>query len=162
MAEKQSGICGLKFRYGIVCVLLSLMACRSDSEKARLMLNQAAVLERQHKTDEAQKLLNNVVAKYGYTKEATEANQLLMMLETAKLQTKTNEIRKLTLRTALITFYANCGRYPTNEEGLKALVVNPGLRCWDGPYLETNSLSWIDDFNYKLRGDETEITLKTP
>jgi general secretion pathway protein G len=28
------------------------------------------------------------------------------------------------------------GRYPTTSEGLNALMVNPGIENWDGPYLK--------------------------
>lgn len=35
------------------------------------------------------------------------------------------------LSTALEIFYGKYGRYPTTEEGLKALVNNPGLPNWD-------------------------------
>lgn len=157
-----------KWMYAVLCrglyfpflLLLPLSACRSDSEKARLMLNQAAVLERQHKTDEAERLLNSIVSKYGYTKEATEANQILAMLEIARLRAKTNELRRNTLLQTLIRFLVDCGRYPTNEEGLKSLVVNPGLQCWAGPYLNSGEAFWIEEFDYNLQGDEPQITLK--
>ena len=32
-------------------------------------------------------------------------------------------------------FFYDCGRYPTPDEYLKALVINPGLRSWRGPYV---------------------------
>ena len=32
-------------------------------------------------------------------------------------------------------FFYDCGRYPTTNEYLKALVINPGLRSWRGPYV---------------------------
>jgi len=28
------------------------------------------------------------------------------------------------------------GRYPTTQEGLSVLMVNPGIEKWDGPYLK--------------------------
>jgi general secretion pathway protein G len=38
---------------------------------------------------------------------------------------------------ALQVFNANVGRFPTTEEGLKALIVAPpGAEHWNGPYLE--------------------------
>jgi general secretion pathway protein G len=36
---------------------------------------------------------------------------------------------------ALVTFYEDTGRLPTAGEGLGALVVDPGLAGWQGPYL---------------------------
>lgn len=40
------------------------------------------------------------------------------------------------IRTALEWFRAHCKRYPTTEEGLKALVRNPGVPGWKGYYLD--------------------------
>lgn len=40
-----------------------------------------------------------------------------------------------TLATALERFRADTGRYPTQAEGLTALVQNPGLPEWDGHYV---------------------------
>jgi general secretion pathway protein G len=37
---------------------------------------------------------------------------------------------------ALDQFRLDTGRYPTTAEGLNALVVNPGIPGWDGPYLK--------------------------
>lgn len=44
--------------------------------------------------------------------------------------------RELTaLRAALELFKVDTGRYPTAEEGLKALVLNPGITNWGGNYV---------------------------
>jgi general secretion pathway protein G len=41
------------------------------------------------------------------------------------------------LGTALDTFRLDVGRYPTSQEGLEALLRQPGgLERWDGPYLK--------------------------
>lgn len=37
---------------------------------------------------------------------------------------------------ALDQFRLDTGRYPTTQEGLNALVVNPGIERWEGPYLK--------------------------
>jgi len=39
------------------------------------------------------------------------------------------------LQVALELFKSHCGRYPTTEEGLKALERQPGIRQWQGPYI---------------------------
>ena len=39
------------------------------------------------------------------------------------------------LRTELECFRRDCGRYPTDTEGLWALVLNPGVTNWCGPYI---------------------------
>jgi general secretion pathway protein G len=36
---------------------------------------------------------------------------------------------------ALDQFRLDTGRYPTTQEGLNALVTNPGADNWQGPYL---------------------------
>src|SRR6185503_19011870 len=40
------------------------------------------------------------------------------------------------LSLALDLFDFDNGRYPTSDEGLQALVENPGLPAWKGPYLK--------------------------
>lgn len=37
---------------------------------------------------------------------------------------------------ALDQFRLDTGRYPTTQEGLNALVANPGIERWEGPYLK--------------------------
>ncbi len=39
------------------------------------------------------------------------------------------------LRIAVERFRIDCGRYPTEEEGLESLVINPGITNWDGYYV---------------------------
>ncbi len=39
------------------------------------------------------------------------------------------------LSIALNRFRSDCGRYPTTEEGLKALIVNPGITNWPKSYV---------------------------
>jgi general secretion pathway protein G len=41
------------------------------------------------------------------------------------------------LQTALDAFEVDTGRYPTSQEGLKALTASPaGLANWHGPYMK--------------------------
>ena len=42
-------------------------------------------------------------------------------------------------------------RLPTAEQGLQALVQNPGVPSWRGPYIETNKLidPWGNPFSYE-------------
>ncbi|MBM4130397.1 hypothetical protein FJ250_05130 [bacterium] len=44
--------------------------------------------------------------------------------------------RLLRLDEALVAFYRDVGRLPDEAEGLAALVTDPGLGGWGGPYLE--------------------------
>jgi general secretion pathway protein G len=43
---------------------------------------------------------------------------------------------KGTLSVALDLFEQDVGRYPTMEEGIQALVADPGIPGWKGPYLK--------------------------
>ena len=53
----------------------------------------------------------------------------------AKVQTA--ETQMAMLKGALTLFRLDIGRYPTSEEGLNALVLQPGNeKTWQGPYLD--------------------------
>jgi len=58
------------------------------------------------------------------------------------------------LSNALILFRLDVGRFPSTAEGLHALVLDPGVRNWAGPYL-TKSLPedpWGSDYQYRAVG----------
>ena len=58
--------------------------------------------------------------------------------------------------TALDTFRLDVGRYPTNQEGLTALLQRPsGVDRWDGPYLKTNVPPdpWSRPYIYRSPGE---------
>lgn len=62
---------------------------------------------------------------------------------------------------ALDLFERDTGRYPTTDEGLAALVTNPGIDGWKGPYLK-NGLKpdpWGRAYVYALSSatSETEV-----
>ena len=45
------------------------------------------------------------------------------------------------LGTALYTFHLDVGRYPTTQEGLRALLTRPpDLTKWDGPYFRRKEI----------------------
>ena len=56
--------------------------------------------------------------------------------------------------TALQTYFIDCGRFPTTEQGLRALwekpVLYPAPEEWKGPYLdrEPGNDPWGTDFEY--------------
>jgi general secretion pathway protein G len=59
------------------------------------------------------------------------------------------------LGTALDTFRLDVGRYPTSQEGLEALLRQPGgLERWDGPYLkkELPADPWGTAYVYRSPG----------
>jgi general secretion pathway protein G len=64
--------------------------------------------------------------------------------------------------TALDTFRLDVGRYPTAEEGLKALREKPsGAEGWQGPYLpkEIPVDPWNKPYVYKCPGDHGDYDL---
>jgi general secretion pathway protein G len=64
--------------------------------------------------------------------------------------------------TALDTFRLDTGRYPTTEEGFKALREKPsGLDTWQGPYLskEIPIDPWKKPYVYKCPGDHGEYDI---
>lgn len=64
--------------------------------------------------------------------------------------------------TAFDTFRLDVGRYPTTEEGLKALRERPsGLEKWQGPYLpkEIPLDPWGKPYIYKSPGENGEYDL---
>lgn len=75
---------------------------------------------------------------------------------------KTTEAQIVQLRSALDIFLIDTGRYPTEQEGLAALVssdsVIPG---WNGPYLRDGNLPldpWGGAFTYRMIDGQVRIT----
>ena len=65
------------------------------------------------------------------------------------------------LGTALDTFRCDVGRYPTSDEGLRALRERPaGLAAWDGPYLTRGVPTdpWNRPFIYRSTGGAYELS----
>jgi len=55
---------------------------------------------------------------------------------------------------AIGRFYVDCGRYPTNSEGLGVLLANPGgIKDWNGPYVKQSQLldPWGNRFVYEVQ-----------
>jgi general secretion pathway protein G len=59
-----------------------------------------------------------------------------------------------TIKGALETFETDCSRYPTSEEGLGALLQQPGgLQGWHGPYLDKMPMDpWGHPYIYQCPG----------
>jgi general secretion pathway protein G len=68
----------------------------------------------------------------------------------------------VSFETALETFEIDLGRYPTNIEGLKALVEKPsGLDKWREPYLRRSQIPkdpWGNEYVYKQPGQYNEYS----
>jgi len=60
---------------------------------------------------------------------------------------------------ALDMFRFDTGRYPTNEEGLRALIEDPGIGGWQGPYVRKSSVPldpWRRAFQYSIDARDRE------
>ncbi len=94
---------------------------------------------------------------------AVATPQVLKYLGKAKADTAKIEIKSLS--TALDLFLIDVGRYPTQQEGLEALVANPGaLPSWHGPYLKTGSVPldpWGHPYQYRFPGQNGDYDLYT-
>jgi general secretion pathway protein G len=57
---------------------------------------------------------------------------------------------------ALDQFEQDCGRYPTSEEGLGALIVAPpNIQGWHGPYIKKQEVpkdQWGNPYQYRSPG----------
>jgi general secretion pathway protein G len=65
---------------------------------------------------------------------------------------------------ALDQYRFDVGRYPTNEQGLNALVTQPsGVPRWQGPYLKKGVPMdpWGKPYIYKIPGEHGEYDLYT-
>ncbi|MFT3787658.1 MAG: type II secretion system major pseudopilin GspG [Tepidisphaeraceae bacterium] len=62
-----------------------------------------------------------------------------------------------TVETALKAFEIDCGRFPSSEEGLGALLTAPtGVQGWKGPYIERGMPKdpWGNEYQYKFPGTQ--------
>jgi general secretion pathway protein G len=72
---------------------------------------------------------------------------------------KAARIQIQSFSSALDLFYLDAGRYPTNSEGLTALVRPvSGIAAWNGPYLKGGNVPndpWGHAYVYKLGGEHS-------
>jgi len=64
--------------------------------------------------------------------------------------------------TAIDTYRLEVGKFPTTEQGLQALRVQPdGLKKWDGPYLPKDVPldPWGNPYNYKYPGEHGDYEI---
>ena len=86
--------------------------------------------------------------------------KLFRNVEKAYLSTTKQQVAEL--EGVLDLFRLDVGRYPTTEEGLKALRERPGtLQGWDGPYLKKDVPQdpWKHDYVYRCPGQHGEFDL---
>jgi general secretion pathway protein G len=83
------------------------------------------------------------------------APQVIRYLGRAKVDTANYETKNI--ETALDLFMIDAGRYPTQQEGLGALVANPGVGKWEGPYLKSKGVPvdpWGHPYQYRMPGTD--------
>lgn len=82
--------------------------------------------------------------------------QVIKHLGGAKTDTAKLQIEDLSA--ALDLYYLEVGQYPSGNQGLAALVENPGgLPNWNGPYLKKKKIPkdpWGYDFHYIYPGQQ--------
>lgn len=79
-------------------------------------------------------------------------------------KTKTAAVQIKDLEQAVDLFKLDVGRYPTQSEGLEALVVNPSsLGGWNGPYLRRGLPDdpWGNPYRYQNPGRHGEFDIFT-
>jgi len=62
---------------------------------------------------------------------------------------------------ALDSYRLDTGHYPNTSEGLNALVTNPGVQGWDGPYLKKALPNdpWKKPYQYQSPGTHGDYDL---
>jgi len=74
----------------------------------------------------------------------------------ARARVKTANLQLESTATSLDLFKDDIGRYPTQVEGLQALVADPGAEGWLGPYLKSAKAlndPWGRPLSYALSAD---------
>jgi general secretion pathway protein G len=86
------------------------------------------------------------------------APQVTKYLRKAKRETA--KIQVDALGAAMDSFNVDTGRFPSNEEGMKALIERPaGLVSWDGPYIKKKESlidPWGEPYKYRFPGKAKE------
>jgi general secretion pathway protein G len=87
------------------------------------------------------------------------APQVIKYLGTSKTQTAKVQVQNV--MSALELFRLDVGRYPTQQEGLEALVTpTPTAPNWNGPYLKKDSAlkdPWGNPYFYQNPGQHGEV-----
>lgn len=89
--------------------------------------------------------------------------QVLKYLSAAKTDTAQLQIQQLGL--TLDLYRLDVGRYPTEEQGLEAMLTRPpDAERWNGPYLRKQEMlldPWGNPFAYRIPGEHGEYDLLT-
>lgn len=79
-----------------------------------------------------------------------------VMSKFANSQSDSAKLQIEQLASTMDTYRLENGRYPTTSEGLQALVQNPGVDTWAGPYLKKSKIPkdpWGREYIYRSPSD---------
>lgn len=89
--------------------------------------------------------------------------QVMKFLGSSK--TKTAALQMDDLSSTLDLYRLELGRYPSESEGLSALVTNPGdMPNWNGPYLKKGTVPkdpWGNEYHYRFPGEHGSFDIWT-
>lgn len=89
--------------------------------------------------------------------------QIFKYLGSAKSEAAKVQVQQITQ--ALDLYRLEVGRYPSQQEGLNALIEQPGgASAWNGPYLKKKEAivdPWGRPFLYKIPGDHGDYDVFT-
>jgi general secretion pathway protein G len=92
---------------------------------------------------------------------ALVAPQVMKYLGSAKSQTAAAQLKNI--ESAIELYYLDIGEYPSAEQGIAALSVQPaGLTSWRGPYIKQKSGlrdPWGEDYTYRIPGEHGAFDL---
>ncbi|MDH4384509.1 MAG: type II secretion system major pseudopilin GspG [Caulobacter sp.] len=92
---------------------------------------------------------------------AIVAPQVIRYLGSSKSQTAKVQVQNISA--ALELFRLDVGRYPTQDEGLKAMVTpTPAATTWNGPYLQKSgglTDPWGEPYQYRSPGRHGEADI---
>lgn len=103
-----------------------------------------------------------VVALLGTLMAYMVSNLIGQSEEAKKDQTK---LAMGVIQQSLQMFRIHNNKYPSTDQGLKAMLENPGdMKSWRGPYIEPNKLKdpWGADFAYESDGRNFKIMSPGP
>lgn len=103
-----------------------------------------------------------VVALLGTLMAYMVSNLIGQSEEAKKDQTK---LAMGVIQQSLQMYRVHNNRYPSTDQGLKALLENPGnAKSWRGPYIEANKLKdpWDGEFTYESDGSQVKIISAGP
>ncbi|MEN8142266.1 MAG: type II secretion system major pseudopilin GspG [Thermodesulfobacteriota bacterium] len=90
------------------------------------------------------------------------APQFIKQLGKAERNTAKAQVEML--MTALDAYRLDVGSYPSQQEGLEALVANPGSDGWLGPYLKKTKIPddpWGHPYLYQSPGQQGEVDISS-